>query len=57
VKKSADGKLKLTPPMQLVCLQGWGMLQLANARLRAHFFTPFKGAVFSAETEFRDYLG
>jgi hypothetical protein len=38
------GKLKLTPPMQVVCLQGWGTLQLAIARLRAHFFTPFKEA-------------
>jgi hypothetical protein len=26
VKKSAHGKLKLTPPMQVVCLQWWGML-------------------------------
>jgi hypothetical protein len=30
--------------MQLVCLQWWGMLQLANARLRAYFFTASKGA-------------
>src|ERR1035441_7713829 len=27
-----------------MCLHWWGMLQLANARLRAHFFTAFKEA-------------
>ena len=32
--------------MQLVCLQWWGMLQLANARLRAHFFTRSEAAGF-----------
>src|ERR1035441_4830447 len=29
---------------RVVCLHWWGMLQLANARLRAHFFTAFKEA-------------
>ena len=28
-----------SPTVQVICLHWWGMLQLANARLRTHFFT------------------
>jgi len=42
---------------QVVCLHWWGMLQLASARLRAHFFSPSQGASAKRVAGQRDITG
>jgi hypothetical protein len=47
-KNRLTGESACPTKPQVVCLQWWGMLQLANARLRAHFFSASEGAVASS---------
>src|SRR5664279_5507565 len=43
---SAHGKLKLAPPMQVVCLEWWGMLYLALLYFASACQRPLAGACF-----------
>jgi hypothetical protein len=45
VKNAARRPNRLRHQRQVACSHWWGMLQLANARLRAHFFTASDGAL------------
>src|ERR1039457_816692 len=42
-KNEARRRNRLRHHRQVICLHWWGTLQLANARLRAHFFTASEG--------------